>query len=122
MPAPEAKLPKKSLVQLGGTPERITNRTFGIRVLAPADLFAAEVVEVRVVITVGGEQAGQTGMAVSAELDRTAGVLRLKPGTEASVGLMLTREDCATVRIVVMDPNTDAVIDQSDEIPVSLGI
>jgi hypothetical protein len=35
---------------------------------------------------------------------------------------MLTREDCETVRIVVQDPATDAVLGQSDEIAVRLGI
>jgi hypothetical protein len=35
---------------------------------------------------------------------------------------MLTREDCETVQIVVQDPETDAVLGQSEAIPVRLGI
>ena len=61
-------------------------------------------------------------MAVGADLDRTSGVLHVNPGDEANVGMMLTREDCTSVRVVVLDPATDAVLDQSDEIPVKLGI
>jgi hypothetical protein len=36
--------------------------------------------------------------------------------------LMLTRDDCRTVRVVVQDPATDAVLEQSEELPVRLGI
>ena len=35
---------------------------------------------------------------------------------------MLTRDDCKTVRVVVQDPATDAVLDHSDELPVRLAI
>ena len=35
---------------------------------------------------------------------------------------MLTRDDCKSLRVVALDPATDAVLDQSDEIPVKLGI
>ena len=61
-------------------------------------------------------------MALDAEFDRTTGVLHAAPGTEVTVGLMLTRDDCQTVRVVVQDPATDAVLDQSEELPVKLGI
>jgi len=109
-------------VQLGGVPETLTNRTFGVRVLAVADLFATEPVALRVVLVAGYEQVGQAGMVLSAGFDRATGIIHVQPGTEASVGLMLTRDDCQKVRIVVLDPATDAVLDQSDEIPVKLGI
>ena len=83
---------------------------------APLDL------ALRVVLLSGNEQVGQAGMAAGADLDRASGVLHVKPGAEASVGLLLTRDDCKTVRVVVLDPASDAVLDQSDEIPVKLGI
>ena len=47
----------------------------------------------------------------------TAGIVTLQPGTEASVGVMLTREDCKSVRLVVQDPATDAVLGQSRRDP-----
>ena len=61
-------------------------------------------------------------MVISADFDRATGIIQVQPGTEASVGLMLTRDDCQKVRIIVQDPATDAVLDQSDELPVKLGI
>ena len=76
----------------------------------------------RVVLLSGAEQVGQAGMAVGAELDREAGVVTLEPGIEASVGMMLLRDDCESVRLVVQDPATDAVLGESGEIPVRLGI
>ena len=99
-----------------------TNRTFGVRVQLIADLFQTEPVALRVVLVSGGEEVGQTGMTLNAEFDRATGILRVEPGTEANVGLMLTRDDCKTVRVVVQDPVTDAVLDQSEELPVKLGI
>ncbi len=122
MPAPDTATPTGKVVQLGGVPDVLTNRTFGVRVLAVADLFASGPVAVRIIVLSGGEQVGQAGMAVGADLDRASGIVSVQPGTEASVGLMLTRDDCTQVRIVVQDPATDAVLDHSDEIPVKLGI
>jgi hypothetical protein len=122
IPMGDSKSPHRKVAQLLGLPDKVTNRTFGVRVLVVAELFTTDSVALRVVLVSGGEQVGQTGMAIGADFDRTSGVLNVKPGAEASVGLMLTRDDCATVRIVVQDPATDAVLDQSDEMPVKLGI
>ena len=61
-------------------------------------------------------------MAIGDDLDRASGILQVNPNSEASVGMMLTRDDCDSVRVVVLDPVTDAVLDQSDELPVKLGI
>jgi hypothetical protein len=120
--ARDTQAPTGKRVQLGGVPETLTNRTFGVRVLAVADLFTTEPVAFRVVLVAGHAQVGQAGMVISADFDRTTGIMQVQPGTEASVGLMLTRDDCQKVRIVLQDPATDAVLDQSDEIPVKLGI
>jgi hypothetical protein len=35
---------------------------------------------------------------------------------------MLLRDDCASIRVVVVDPLTDAVLAQSAALPVSLAI
>jgi PglZ domain len=122
MPGPEAKSSRGPLAQLRGVPEAITNRTFGIRVDASGDLFSTGPLPIRVILLAGGEQVGQVGMAVGADFDRASGIVHVKPQTEASVGIMLTRDDCKTVRIVIQDPASDALVDQSDEIPVRLGI
>ena len=122
LPSTEPATGNGLLVRLEGVPEAVTNRTFGIRLLLDAGLFQTESIAVRVVLVSGGEEVGQAGMAVNAELDRVSGILRVEHGNEASVGLMLTRDDCKTLRVVVQDPATDAVLDQSGELPVRLGI
>jgi hypothetical protein len=122
IPGLDSKAPTSKVVQLYGVPDKLTNRTFGVRVRVVADLFATDPIVLRVVLVSRSEQVGRTGMAIGADFDRTSGVLHISPGTEANVGLMLTRDDCASVRVVVQDPVTDAVLDQSEEIPVRLGI
>lgn len=109
-------------VKLDGVPDSITNRTFGVRVLIQSNLFANEAVPLRITLLSGGEQVGQAGMVVNAELDRATGHVKASPGVEASVGMMLTRDDCQSVRIVVQEPTTDAVLAESKDLPVNLGI
>lgn len=122
LPSAEAAAQSGVVAHLDGVPEAVTNRTFGVRVRLVADLFQTEPVPLRVVLVSGGEEVGQAGMALNAELDRVTGILRVEPGNDASVGLMLTRDDCKTVRVLVQDPATDAVLAQSEELPVKLGI
>jgi hypothetical protein len=109
-----------SVVHLDDVPGELTNRAFSVRLSVA--VLAEEPMPVRIVLLSGAEQVGEAGMAVGAELDRDTGVVTLQPGEEASVGVMLIRDDCASVRLVVQDPVTDAVLGQSGEIPVRLGI
>ncbi len=122
MESVESKPSKEKVAQLRGVPARVTNRTFGIRVTVLASLFGPETIPLRVILVSGGGQVGHAGMAVGADFDHASGVLLVRPGTDVSVGLMLTRDDCAAIRVVIQDPATDAVLDQSEEIPVRLGI
>ena len=114
--------PARADLQLYGLPEAITNRTFGVRLLLAGDLFEAAEVPLRVVLLADGEQVGQAGMAIGARLDRDTGLLHVTRNTEASVGLMLLRDDCTSVRVVVVDPLTDAELAQSAALPVSLAM
>ena len=114
--------PARADLQLAGLPEAITNRTFGVRLLLAGDLFEAAAVPLRVVLLADGEQVGQAGMAIGARLDRDTGLLHVTRNTEASVGLMLLRDDCTSVRVVVVDPLTDAELAQSAALPVSLAM
>ena len=109
-------------LKLSGLPDKLTNRTFGVRLRIEGGLFSTDSVKVRVVLMADGEQAGECGMVVGAELDRVTGLVAIKPGVEANLGMMLTRDDCASVRVVVQDPHSDAVLARSDEIPVKLGM
>ena len=122
IPLRDSKMPTGKVAQLRGVPDKITNRTFGVRVLVVGDLFTTEPVALRVVLVSGKEQVGQAGIAIGGDLDRSSGILHVSPNADANVGMMLTRDDCTSVRVVVLDPATDAVLDQSDELPVKLGI
>jgi hypothetical protein len=102
------------------TPDEVTNRLFTVRLLL-SDL-REEPLPVRIVLLYGAEQVGEVGMAVDADFDREAGVVSLRTGVEASVGVMLLRDDCKSVRLVAQDPATDAVLGESGEIPVRLSI
>ncbi|MFC1805506.1 PglZ domain-containing protein [Planctomycetota bacterium] len=122
LPAPVQEAEPAAQVVLSGCPETVTNRTFGVKVMVPKTLFAKGTVPLRVVLLAGGEQVGEAGMAIDAELDRDAGCVRFEPGKEASLAMLLTREDCETAQVVVQDPETDAVLAQSIKMPVKLGI
>ena len=122
IPLRDSKMPTGKVAQLRGVPDKITNRTFGVRVLVVGDLFTTEQVALRVVLVSGNEQVGHAGIAIGGDLDRSSGILHVSPTADANVGMMLTRDDCTSVRVVVLDPATDAVLDQSDDLPVKLGI
>ncbi|HSZ04633.1 MAG TPA: PglZ domain-containing protein [Solirubrobacteraceae bacterium] len=109
-------------VDLTDVPQQLTNRTFGVRLSVVGDVLTTEPISLRVVLIAGDQQVGQAGMAVGADLDSSSGVLTIATGAEASLGIMLTVDDCETVRLVVQDPATDAVLAQSDLIPIKLGI
>ena len=106
---------------LKGVPKALNNRTFGVTI-EHTGLFAREPVAVRPVLMAGGEQVGEAGMALDARFDRDSKTVAIDPGRPASVAMLLRREDCASIRIVVLDPTTDSVLVQSEEIPVRLGV
>lgn len=108
-------------VYLSDCPKVLTNRTFGIKVGLHADLFETNAVHLRIVLFFKKEEVGRAGMAIGAEFDRATGCVRLMPGENCDVGMMLT-QDCEKLRVVVLDPRTDAVLTQSDEITVNLSI
>jgi hypothetical protein len=109
-------------ITLGGLPTTITNRTFTITLAVEGDLLTTEPVSLRVLLLSDGGEVGHAGMAVGADLDSSSGVLTVAPGAQASLGVMLTGDACPEVRVVVLGHATDAVLAQSDPIPVALGI
>lgn len=108
-------------VELADLPTAITNRTFGVRV-RPSNLFAAESVTVRVVLLHEGAEVGAAGMAMGAEFDRALGTVTLPPNGEATVGLLLARDDISSVCVAVQDPETGRRLAQSDPIPIRLSV
>ncbi len=107
--------------QLKGVPKELNNRTFGVTIDLAAGLFARESVVVRPVLMSGGEQVGEAGMALDAHFDREAKTVTIEPGKSASVAMLLRREDCPSIRIAVLDPTTDTMLVQSEDISVRLG-
>ena len=100
---------------LKGAPKALNNRTFGVTI-EHTGLFARSPIAVRPVLMAGGEQVGEAGMAMDAHFDRDSKTVTIDPGRPASVAMLLRREDCASIRIVVLDPTTDSVLVQSEEI------
>lgn len=109
-------------VRIEDCPPRVTNRTFGLKLVASGDLLATEALVLRVLLMAGAEEVGRAGMAVGGEFDRGKGTLTLDLGSQASVGMMLIDDQCNSLRVVVLDARTDGVLAESDELPVKLGI
>ena len=68
------------------------------------------------------QEVGRAGMAIDARFDSARGVVYLTPGKQISVGMMLTRDEFSKVRVIAQSPDTDAVMAQSDDITVKLGM
>jgi hypothetical protein len=111
-------------VRVTGTPSALTTRTLGVKLaLEGGDLFeTGEPVEVRPVLVAANREVGKAGLAVGADLDSKTHCLRLAPGQEILVGLLLELEDVPTVKVAVLDPSTGVVLGESEEITVKLGM
>jgi hypothetical protein len=102
-------------------PAVITNRIFSVK-LSLASL-AADAVPVRAILIAGNSQVGAAGMAVGADFDRVTGTVSVAPGTEVTVALVLDADEIDSVKIVVLDPATDAELYRSPAaLPVRLGV
>lgn len=117
--APEAEA---AGVRLTGYPEQLTNRTFGLQVELLPGLFTQDEVPVRLILLAEGQEVGRAGMAIDAKFDGVRGVVHLSPGKQISVGMMLTRDEFSKIRIIAQSPDTDAVMAQSNDITVKLGM
>lgn len=121
----EAQAAKAEPARVTGVPAEITNRIFSAVVQlggANLALFSAPTVVEPVLVT-AGRVVGKAAMAIGAELDTGRGTLTLKPGTPVTIGFMLTDDTVGSVRLVILDPATDAELYRSPhDIPVSLGV
>jgi hypothetical protein len=123
IPKPAGAPPSRRVVELADMPKELTNRTFGVGLVATAGgILETGPIALRVVLLSGEEQVGQAGMVQGAGFDRGSGVVTMDLGTRAEVVVVLTVEECKSVRLVAQDPVTDAVLAQSQEIPVRLAI
>ena len=108
-------------VDVVNAPSEITTRAVGVTLALGRELFT-EPIWLRVVLMAGDEEVGLAGMAAHGEIDRRRGMVRVTPDSDASVGIMLIRDDCPSVRIVVLDPESDAILAQTGDIPVRISI
>jgi hypothetical protein len=123
--AAPAAVAKAEPATVTGVPAEITNRIFSatIQLGGPnLSMFSGPTV-VQPMLVAAGRQVGRAAMAVGAELDPATGTLTLSPGTPINVGFMLTDDSVGSIRLVVLDPATDAELYRSPhDIPVNLGV
>jgi hypothetical protein len=120
--APSATKQPEGEWKLKGVPKELNNRTFGVTIELASSLFSPDSLAVRPVLIAGGEQVGEAGMVLDASFDREAKTVTIQPGKSVTVAMLLRRDDCPSIRIVVLDPTTDAVLVQSEEITIRLGV
>jgi hypothetical protein len=117
--------PSAAPITATGLPEAVTNRIFSVT-LAFADkqmVLGATGIVVRPLLMSAGKQVGAVGMAIDAELDRTTGCVKLEANRSITVAFLLSDEGATSLRIVVLDPSSDAELYRSPtDIPVRLGV
>ena len=112
---------KLQSLRVESAPTRITNRIFSVEV-SWAEAFP---LRVRPLLLREGTQVGSAVAAINAEHEKGEGVVTLASGNPATLVMMLvaTAEDKRPVRLVIVDPATDAELYRSpSDIPVSLGV
>lgn len=117
-----APVADSAVVRLTGYPDQLANRTFGLQVELLPGLFTQDEVPVRLILLAEGQEVGRAGMAIDAKFDGVRGVVYLSPGKQISVGMMLTRDEFSKIRIIAQSPDSDAVMAQSNDITVKLGM
>jgi hypothetical protein len=114
-----------SAVTIADLPDAITNRIFTVRLaLGEAQLtLGATSTSVRPMLVSQGKQVGAVGMVVGAQFDSATGCVTLEPKIAATVGFIVTDESAKSLRVVVLDPATDAELYRSPaDLPVQFGV
>jgi len=109
-------------VSFPSLPSRIDNRTFSVRLRVEPDLFTPEIVPLRLGLFVGAQQVAEARVVIDAEHDRDTGLIHARVGVDAMAGFLLTGTQAGSVRVVALDPESDAVLGESPEIPIELAI
>lgn len=108
-------------LEVVGEPEVVTNRIFSVQVNRVSLLGAGQ--QIMPVLMSEGRQVGSVGMAVGASHDTTTGAVSLPESGTATLGFVLEDETATSLRIVVLDPATDAEFYRSAaDIPINLGV
>jgi hypothetical protein len=77
---------------------------------------------VRPLLVAGGRQVGAVGMVVDGQLDKNSGCVTFEPSKPLTIAFLLKDESAKSIRIVLLDPDTDAELHRSPEVPVQLGM
>lgn len=102
-------------VHLIDVPTAVTNRFFSVHVdVQPRGLFSGESVRLRLVLMAEQSQVGHAAMTDVPDFDAKTHVVVLRPGARAQVAMRLTHEDVTSVRVVALDPETGAVLAESN--------
>jgi hypothetical protein len=124
-PQSKAQSTAQRSIVVSGVPDLLATRTMGITIeIGSANLFdmmASGPLTVRPVLVCGGKQVGRAGMAVHGVFDVATGCVVVNPNEKVMVGMLLS-EETDKVQVVVLDPQTDTVLGQSEEIEVKLGM
>ncbi len=111
--------PAGAQVEITEVPDVITNRIFTVK-LRFAGMYPPPV---RPVLITDGREAGTVQLAPGAQLDRSTGIVTLAAGETATLGFVLEDDTAPSVRVVVIDPSSDAELYRSPaDIPVQLGV
>ena len=119
----ESARPSAGPITASGLPEAVTNRIFSVTLAFGEKqmMLGASGMTVRPLLMSAGKQVGAVGMAVDAELDRVTGCVKLEPNKSVTVAFLLSDDSVTSLRIVVLDPTTDAELYASPtDIPVRL--
>lgn len=124
-PQSKAKSTAQRSIVVSCVPDLLATRTMGITIEIGSanllDMMDSGSFTVRPILVCGGKQVGRAGMAVHGEFDAATGCVIVKPNEKVMVGMLLS-EETDKVQVVILDPQTDAVLGQSDEIEVKLGM
>lgn len=109
-------------VSLTGVPERIASRIVRVDIQVQKGLFTGGNAIIRPVLLHQGAQVGHASIALDATLDAATHRLTVDVGKTCTVGLQLLRDDVPSVKVVILDPNSDRILTETKDIPVKLGI
>ncbi len=121
--APTTEVPGVGAASLSVSdlPATITNRIFSVKV-AVASLLGADL-PVKPLLLSDERPAGHVGLALGGEHDQTTGTVLMGSSGEVTIGFVLDDDQVASIRIVIVDPATDAQLYRSPtDIPVQLGV
>jgi hypothetical protein len=108
-------------VNLFEVPETVTTRIFTVK-LSFATMGPPPV---RLALMADGRQVGTVGMVVGpgVQHDRSSGIVTVPTGAESTIGFVLDDDQVTSLRVVVIDPASDAELYRSpSDIPVQLGV